>query len=258
MASSRSVDREALFAGVLRLADDHLVLGHRVSEWCGHAPMLEEDLALPNIALDLIGQARALYAYAGEVGGEGRDEDQLAYVRLEHEYRNLLLVERPNGDFAHTVARQLFFSVFMELFWDAAAGSTHETLAGIAAKAGKEAAYHVRHAGGWVIRLGDGTDVSAQRMAEAVRALAPYVGEMFADDELAVQLADAGVAPLPSSLEQAWHARVGEIFAEAELSMDLLEAAPIAGGRAGRHGEAMGFLLAELQYMQRAYPGLAW
>ncbi|MGN6464438.1 MAG: 1,2-phenylacetyl-CoA epoxidase subunit PaaC, partial [Rhizobiaceae bacterium] len=146
-------DREILLEFLLRLADDHLILGHRLSEWCGHAPMLEEDLAMPNMALDLIGQARALYAYAAEVEGKGRTEDDFAYLRREREYRNCLLVERTNGDFAHTMLRQLYFASFMEPMWRGMANSSDATLAGIAAKAVKEVAYHIRHAGEWVVRL---------------------------------------------------------------------------------------------------------
>jgi ring-1,2-phenylacetyl-CoA epoxidase subunit PaaC len=173
---------EALFELLLRLGDDHLVLGHRVSEWCGHAPMLEEDLAMPNMALDMIGQARSLYTYAGEVEGKGRTEDDFAYFRNEREYRNLLLVERPNGDFAHTMLRQLYFAAFMAPRWKAMQGSSDATLAGIAGKAEKEVAYHIRHAGEWVIRLGDGTEESAKRMQAAVAALHPYTEELFQTD----------------------------------------------------------------------------
>ena len=157
------VDNNQLFSAVLAIADDHLVLAHRLSEWCGHAPMLEEDLALPNIALDLLGQARVLYTYAGELEGKGRDEDQLAYLRLEKEYKNLLLVERENGDFAHTVLRLFLFASFMELYWQEMVTSKDATLAAVAAKALKETCYHVRHSAEWVIRLGDGTDESANR-----------------------------------------------------------------------------------------------
>jgi ring-1,2-phenylacetyl-CoA epoxidase subunit PaaC len=155
------------------LGDDHLVLGHRLSEYCGHAPMLEEDLALPNMGLDMLGQARALYSYAGELEGRGRTEDDIAYLRTDREYGNCLLVERPNRDFAHTMLRQLYFAAFMEPFWQATLASTDETLRGIAGKAVKEVAYHIRHAGEWVIRLGDGTEESARRMQEAVKALHP-------------------------------------------------------------------------------------
>lgn len=251
------VARETLVAFLLRLADDHLILGHRLSEWCGHAPMLEEDLAMPNIALDLIGQARALYQYAGEVEGKGRDEDDLAYLRRERDYVNCLMVERPNGDFAHTMLRQFWFAAFMHPFWEKAAASSDETLAGIAAKAVKEVAYHVRHCGEWVIRLGDGTPESAARMKAAVAALAPYLDELFESDGIAAAVAAAGIAPDPASLRPAFTATVERVFAEAFL--DMPEAAwPQSGGRHGRHGEEMGYLLAELQYMQRTYPGATW
>lgn len=249
--------REALVTFLLRLADDHLILGHRLSEWCGHAPMLEEDLAMPNIALDLIGQARALYHYAGEVEGRGRREDDLAYLRREREYLNCLMVERPNGDFAHTMLRQLYFAAFMHPFWERAAASSDATLAGIAGKAVKEVAYHIRHCGEWVIRLGDGTAESAARMVAAVEALAPYTDELFETDAVSAAIAEAGIAPAPDSLRPAFTATIERIFAEAFL--DMPEAAwPQAGGRQGRHGEAMGFLLAELQHMQRTYPGAVW
>lgn len=247
---------DALLPALLRVADDHLILGHRVSEWCGHAPMLEEDLALPNIALDLIGQTRVLYTYASEVEGNGRTEDDFAYLRREREYCNLLLVERPNRDFAHTMLRQFYFSTYMQLWWDAACGSNDGTLAGIAAKAVKESAYHVRHSAEWVIRLGDGTEESAERMSAAIEDLAPYTGEMFVTDAIWQALAPETL-PDPSGLQPAWSARIAEVFAEAMLEVP---AAPpsITGGREGRHGEEMGHLLAELQYMQRAYPGATW
>lgn len=247
---------EPLLTALLRVADDHLILGHRLSEWCGHAPMLEEDLALPNIALDLLGQARALYTYAAEVEGKGRDEDAFAYLRREREYHNLLMVERPNGDFAHTMLKQLYFSAFMQLWWTAACASDDETIAGIAAKAVKESAYHVRHSAEWIIRLGDGTEESAARMADAITDLAPYTGEMFAADDVSTTLSPTTL-PDPASLRADWTARIAGIFAEATLEMPA-EGATITGGREGRHGEEMGFLLAELQYMQRTYPGATW
>jgi ring-1,2-phenylacetyl-CoA epoxidase subunit PaaC len=250
--------KKELFELLLRLADDHLVLGHRVSEWCGHAPTLEEDLALPNIALDLIGQARSLYTYAGEIEGKGRNEDQLAYLRLEHDYHNLLLAERPNGDFAQTILRQLYFSVFMQAWWREAAKSKDETLAAIAAKAVKEAVYHVRHAAEWTIRLGDGTEESARRMAEAVGELYRFTGELFETDDVTDALAAAGIAPDPASLRDEWDRTIADIFAEAQLEMPDPETWQQKGGRKGVHGEEMGFLLADLQYMQRAYPGMTW
>lgn len=251
------VEKSDLFAAVLRLADDHLVLGHRVSEWCGHAPMLEEDLAMPNMALDLIGQARSLYQYAGEVEGEGRSEDDLAYLRHERDYLNCLLVERPNGDFAHTMVRQLWFAAFMEPFWTKTMTSTDERLAAIAGKAVKEVAYHIRHAGEWVIRLGDGTEESTVRARAAVEALAPYAGELFAADEISDRMAAAGILPDPASLLDQWLMTVGGIFAEAGLEMPDVSLQQ-RGGRSGQHGECMGHLLADLQHMQRSHPGAQW
>ncbi len=252
-----AVSREALTAFLLRLADDHLVIGHRLSEWCGHAPMLEEDLAMPNMALDLIGQARALYQYAGEVEGKGRDEDQIAYLRRERDYVNCLLAERENGDFAHTMLRQLYFAAFMQPFWQGMLSSSDRHLAGIAGKAEKEVAYHIRHAGEWVVRLGDGTPESTRRMRDAVDALAPYVDELFESDDVTVAMAEAAIAPDPSTLRPAFEAIVDPIFAEAGL--DWIEA-PYGqtGGRQGRHGEALGYLLADLQHIQRTYPGMVW
>ena len=248
---------EALFSGLLRLADDHLILGHRLSEWCGHAPMLEEDLSMPNMALDLIGQARSLYAYAGEVEGKGRDEDALAYLRTEREYLNLLLVERPNGDFAHTVLRQFYFAAFMELFWQKTLSSSDPVIAGIAGKAVKEIAYHVRHCGEWIIRLGDGTQESHDCMQDAVDALHPYTDELFASDEVSEILVAEGVLPDTSDVAEEWRSIVQSIFSQATLHMPD-GYWPISGGRNGQHGEEMGYLLADLQYMQRTFPGMTW
>jgi len=250
-------DKQALFEFLIRLADDHLILGHRLSEWCGHAPTLEEDLSMPNMALDLIGQARSLYTYAGKVEGAGRDEDALAYLRLESEYRNLLLVEQPNGDFAHTMLRQFYFAAYMELFWQKATGSSDAVLAGIAGKAVKEIAYHVRHTSEWLIRLGDGTDESRKRMMAAVSELHRYSDEMFEADAVVQAMVDGGVAPDPALLEAPWLDEVQKIFAAAKLAIPDAYW-PQIGGRDGKHGEEMGYLLADLQYMQRAYPGMTW
>lgn len=247
-----------LFHAILSIADDHLILAHRLSQWCGHAPMLEEDLALPNIALDLLGQARVLYTYAGEIEGKGRDEDRLAYLRLEKEYKNLLLVERENGDFAHTMLRLYFFVSFMELFWQGMAHSKDETLAAIAQKALKETRYHVRHSAEWVIRMGDGTDESAERMANAVEELRPYCAEMFEIDSGIVGLVEAGILLDVSTLTEPWQVNVSQVFQEAMLVDQSLLEGHQRGGRKGEHTEAMGFLLAELQYMQRAFPDMVW
>ena len=247
----------SLVTALIGLADDHLILGHRLSEWCGHAPMLEEDLAMPNIALDLIGQARALYSYAGELEGAGRDEDALAFGRLERAYRNLLICELPNGDFAHTMLRQFYFGSFMQLFWQAAEQSADATLAAIAAKAVKEAEYHRRHCAQWVIRLGDGTDESARRMHEAVTLLAPYTGEFFIADPEASGAVAAGILPEVPTLQPAWQADIEQVFAAAKLALPQAVYAQ-KGGRRGLHTEAMGHLLAQLQFMQRSFPDMTW
>ena len=249
--------RDALFQLLLRLGDDHLILGHRVSEWCGHAPMLEEDLAMPNMALDMIGQARAIYQYAAEVEGAGKTEDDYAYLREEREFRNCLLVERPNEDFAHTMLRQLYFAAFMRPYWEAMAESADETLRGIAGKAVKEVAYHIRHAGEWVIRMGDGTDESAARMRAAVETLHPYAMELFETDEVTDTLAAAGVAPDPATMRAPWDAVIGEVFGEALLEVPE-KVIPASGGRTGFHLEALGHILSEMQYLQRANPGATW
>lgn len=243
----------ALFEAVLELADDHLVLGHRVSEWCGHAPMLEEDLAMPNMALDLIGTARTLYEHAARLEGRGRSEDDMAYLRDERAYRNCLLVERPNEDFAHTMLRQLYFAAFMEPYWRAAVDSEDAVIRGVAGKAVKEMAYHIRHAGEWVIRLGDGTEESARRMREAVDAYSPYVDELFEEG------AADGVDAMPSraAVRPLWTATVKRIFDEAGLEMSEMPS-PLSGGREGRHGEGLGHLLAEMQSVYRAHPGATW
>lgn len=249
--------KEALLEMLIRLGDDHLMLGHRLSEWCGHAPMLEEDLSMPNMALDLIGQARNLYTYAGEVEGEGRDEDAFAYLRLENEYKNLLLVEQPNVDFAHTMLRQFYYATFMELFWKGALDSPDLAIRGIAGKAVKEIAYHVRHSGEWIIRMGDGTDESHHRMERAVEQLHCFTDEMFETDEVVEICSGAGVFPSPPEFKQEWHAQINQVFAAAKLEMPE-RYWPQSGGRKGSHGEAMGYLLADLQYMQRTYPDMTW
>ena len=248
---------KALFIYTLRLADTALINGHRLSEWCGRAPVLEEELALANVALDLIGQARTLYAYAGEVEGLGRGEDALAYLRDVASYRNLLMVERPNGDFAVTILRQFLLSAFMHPFWEAMSRSTDATLAGIAAKAVKEVAYHLRHCGEWAVRLGDGTAESHRRIGEALDELWPYTGEFFETDEVERQLIAAGVAVDPQKLRPRFEATLDRVFHEATLERPR-GGWMQTGGRQGRHSEHLGHVLAELQYLQRAYPGATW
>lgn len=246
-----------LFAYALRLADDAAILGQRLGEWCGHAPTLEEDIGLANVALDHIGQARALYTHAAEIEGKGRDEDQLCFLRKEREFGNCLLVEQPNGDFAQTILRQFFFSAFMLPFWRKLMASRDETLAAIAAKAEKEATYHVRHSAEWTIRLGDGTAESHARAQEAVDILWPYTGELFEADELVARLVAAGIAVDPESLREEWRATLREVFDEATLTLPP-EGWFQTGGRSGLHSEGFGHLLTEMQYMQRAYPGMRW
>jgi ring-1,2-phenylacetyl-CoA epoxidase subunit PaaC len=242
---------------VLRRADDALVLGHRLSEWCGHAPMVEEDIALANIALDLIGQARSLYDYAARVEGSGLSEDHFAYRREQHQYRNCLLVEQPNGDFAATIVRQVLFSAFMDLYWREMMNSRDETLAAIAAKAEKETAYHLRHSAEWLIRLGDGTDKSHERADAALEELWAYTGELFETDQIERGLAQSGIGPDAGALHEPWQKRIEPILREATLKIPN---APWiqTGGRAGRHTEHLGYILADLQYLQRAHPEAVW
>lgn len=241
---------------VLRLADDHLILGQRLAEWCGHAPTLEEELSHANIGLDLLGQARNLFAYASQLLG-GTDEDRLAFLRLEHEYKNVLLVEFPNEDFGYSVIRQLFFSAFMHPYWQALTSSADAELRAIAGQAVKEAAYHVRHSREWTLRLGDGTEESRQRVQTAVDDLWSFTGELFEVDDLYRQMMEAQVAPDPVSIAPTWRQTVVATLEEATLQVPT-ETWMQTGGRVGRHTEALGHLLTELQYMQRAYPDMAW
>jgi ring-1,2-phenylacetyl-CoA epoxidase subunit PaaC len=254
---SIQVSETPLVLYTLRRADDALILGHRLSEWCGHAPAMEEDMALSNIALDLIGQARELYAYAAEVEGRGNDEDKFAYLRDVRQYRNLLLVEQPNGDFAKTIVRQLFYSAFADPYWRAMMASNDATLAAIAAKSEKESAYHLRHASEWVIRLGDGTEESHARAQAAIDDLWSFTGEMFFVDDSERALIDRGTAIDAASLKHEWLTTVSRVVSEATLRLpqnDWMQ----HGGRSGRHSEHLGHLLSELQYMQRTFPGASW
>jgi ring-1,2-phenylacetyl-CoA epoxidase subunit PaaC len=241
----------------LRLGDDALVLAQRLGEWVTRAPQLEEDVALANIALDLLGQARALLTYAAEVEGAGRDEDALAFLRDERDFRNLHLVERPNGDFAVTMARQLAFSTYQLALYDRLCSSADATLAAIAAKAVKEVAYHRDHAAQWVIRLGDGTPESARRMQAGLETVWPYVDEMFDGDDLTAELASRGIAVDPPSLRPEWDAGVDGVLAEGALRRPRPTGVS-RGGRRGVHTEELGYLLAEMQHLHRAHPGASW
>jgi ring-1,2-phenylacetyl-CoA epoxidase subunit PaaC len=249
--------RQALFTYLLRLADDRLVLGHRLSEWCGHAPILEEDIALTNIALDLIGQATLLLRHAGQVEGMGRDEDALAYFRDAIDYRNALLVELPKGDFAVTIVRQFLFATHALLVLDGLQQSADQDLAGIAAKALKETRYHARHAGDWMLKLGAGTEESHVRLRRALHDLWRFTGELWLTDEVDDLLVRSGIAPDPQRLEPRWRAIVDETARRATLRLPdgvYMQ----RGGRGGRHTEHLGHLLAEMQILPRSFPGARW
>ena len=248
---------DSSLTGLVRIADTVLLLSHRLSQWVSRAPTMEEDVALANIALDLLGQARGLLTRAGELEGRGRDEDALAYLRDAGEYRNLLLVELPNGDFAHTVLRQFFVDAWLALLWPRLARVTDAVVSGVAEKAVKENAYHLRHSAGWVVRLGDGTDESRNRMLTALSELWPFTGELFECDAIDEATALAGVAVRPCELEDGWRRRVHEVLTEASLPVPT-DPAFQTGGRRGRHSEHLGYLLAEMQFLQRAYPGAQW
>ena len=240
----------------LRLGDDALLLSHRLTEWLTHAPDLEEEVALANIALDLLGQARFLLSTAGQ--STAQDEDLLAFRRSEREYRNALIVELPNGDFAHTIVRLLFFSVYQCALYRALERSADANLAAFAGKALHEVEYHREYAAGWTVRLGDGTEQSHDRAAAAVAALWPYTAELFAADELVSTLTAEGVAADPVTLQGEWSERVGDVLARAMLGVAPTAAWRPTGGRAGLHTESLGYLLAEMQSVHRAHPDAAW
>jgi len=244
-----------LAAYSLALGDDALVLAQRLGEWAARAPQIEEDLALANIALDLLGQARTLLAYAGEIEQAGRDEDDLAYLRDDREFRNVQLAEIPNGDFAVTMARQLVFSAYQYELYTALLTSADETLAGLAGKAVKEVAYHRDHATQWVLRLGDGTDLSHERMQAGLDQVWPYTEELFDRDGIVSQL--PGIAADPATLRPAWEQYVTAVLREAACD----QPAPrwrSRGGRDGLHTEHLGHLLAEMQHLHRSHPGAIW
>lgn len=247
----------ALFEYTLRLGDDSLIIGHRLSEWCGHGPILEEDIAMTNLSLDFIGQATSLLKYAGEVEGKGRSEDDLAYLRFDREYKNCLLVEQPNGDFGMTMMRQFLFDAYRKLLFERLVHAKDETLAAIAEKSLKETKYHLKHSSEWVIRLGDGTEESNRRIQDSLDTLWRYTSEFFYQDEVDAELIGSGIIPSMDGLEDEWNALVREVLMEATLEIPANNWKQ-EGGRKGMHSEHLGYILAELQYMQRAYPGLEW
>ncbi|MFN5845809.1 MAG: 1,2-phenylacetyl-CoA epoxidase subunit PaaC [Flavobacteriia bacterium] len=247
----------ALFEYLLRLGDDSLILGHRMSEWCGHGPILEEDIAMTNIALDLVGQATTILNYAGETEGNGRDGDALAFLRFDRDYRNLLLVEQPNGNFGLTMMRQFLFDAYRKPLFEKLQFSSDKHLAAIAEKSLKETRYHLKHSSEWVIRLGDGTEESHARIQEALDTLWRYTPELFYQDEVDAELEKNGIIPNNSEVEDEWRKTVNSVLEEATLKVPTNNWKQ-EGGRKGIHSEYLGFMLAEMQYMQRAYPNMEW
>nr|AIK66573.1 phenylacetate-CoA oxygenase [Arhodomonas sp. Seminole] len=242
---------------VLRLADNALVLGQRLSEWIGHAPALEEEMATANVSLDLIGQAKSWLDYAAELEGEGRDADTLAFHRDVLDFHNTLLVEQPNGDYALTIARQFFFDAFHMPLLEQLARSGDPRIAEIAAKSAKEVGYHVRRSSEWIIRFGDGTDESHQRVQAAVDRLWPFTGELFSGDGLDEAMREAGIGADLAAVREQWSATVDEVFAEATLTRPE-DGWMQSGGKQGEHSEHLGYLLAEMQFLPRAYPDARW
>ncbi len=249
---------EAKFEYLLRLGDNALILGHRLSEWCGHGPILEQDIAITNIALDQVGQARSLLQYAGEVEGKGRNEDDLAYQRDVMEFRNVLLVEQPNEDFACTIVRQFLFDAFNYLLYQGLTKSADEQIRAIAEKSLKEITYHLRYSSEWMIRLGDGTEASHSKMQQALDDLFIYSGELLQPDEVDQQLLQAGIAPSLNAMKPAYDQKVADILQEATLQQPEPKYMQSGGKDGSMHTEHLGFILAELQFVQRAYPNMEW
>lgn len=242
---------------ILRISDTSTVLSQRLGEWCGHGPIIEEDIAMTNIALDLIGQSRAFYTYAGQLEGKGRTEDDMAYERDEREFQNLLLAEQPNGDFGQTMLRQFLISTYQYYFFQALTKSKDQTLAIIAEKSLKEVTYHVRHSSEWLYRLGDGTAESHKHMVNAVEELWRFTSDLFEQDALDEQMAKEGIGVDIAALKPKWEAHVREVFSKATLSIPE-NTFMIGGSRNGNHTEHLGHLLTEMQALHRAFPGANW
>lgn len=257
MQASIELNRTPAVQYLLRIGDTCLILAQRLGEWCGHAPVLEEDIAMANIALDLVGQARALLTHAGQLEGLAHDEDQLAFLRNERDYLNLTLVELPRGDFAFSVLRNAMVATWLKLLWERLATSSDAELAAIAGKALKEARYHQQHSGDWVVRLGDGTAESRRRMQAALDTAWRYVPELFDTDAADRDASASGLGPLWSELEAPWHEEMQSILGEATLTLPAASTFRSEGKR-GRHSEHMGFILTDMQYLQRAFPGGVW
>ena len=249
--------KNPLLTYCLRLGDTSLVLGQRLGEWCGHGPIIEEDIALTNISLDLIGQARAFSTYAGKIEGVGKSEDDYAFLRDEREYYNLLLAEQPNGDFGQTILRQFLLSSFYYFYYSELKKSNDSTLSSLADKSLKEVTYHLRHSTEWMVRLGDGTKESHQRMEQAIEALWNFTGDMFDMDDVDTTLIKQGIAVNTDSIRQPWEKKVREVFQSATLRVPE-NVFMIRGSRDGRHTEHLGHLLSEMQALPRAFPGAEW
>ncbi len=241
----------------LRIGDTSLILGQRIAEWCGHGPILEEDIALTNISLDLIGQARAFLTYAGELMDKKRSEDELAFFRNDREFRNTLLAEQPNGDFAHTIVRQLFISAFQYYFFEHLKDSKDKTFAALAEKSFKEVAYHLRHSSEWTYRLGDGTAESNSRMTDAINDLWRYTGDLFTTDETDAELLKSGIAVDMPAVKKQWDKKIKEVLSQATLAIPE-DAYVITGGIKGKHTEYLGHILSEMQILPRSFPGATW
>ncbi len=252
------IGTDPAFRYLLRLGDTCLILGQRICEWSGHAPILEEDIALSNMALDLIGQARAVLTHAGAIDGRGHDEDQLAFLRNEPDYFNVTMAELPRGDFAFTSLRNALLATLLKHLWQRLQHSSDSELAAIAGKAVKEARYHQQHAGDWVVRLGDGTEESRRRMQEALATLWPYTNELFELDAVDEQAHSSGLGPRWADLRAEWLEEVRQMLAAADLELPTQESKFRSTGKQGRHSEHMGYILAEMQYLQRSYPGGVW
>ena len=250
--------RAYVFDYLLRLGDDRLILGHRLSEWCGHGPILEEDIALSNIALDCVGQAISFLKLAGEMEGQGRDEDRLAYFREAIEYRNLMLVEQPNEDFGYTIARQFLTDAYTFLLYESLQTSKYEPLAAIAIKSLKEVRYHLRHSSQWIIRLGDGTEESRERIQLAFNDLWMFTNEMFESDTIEQRLVKQHIAGDSAMLRTKWENLVKEVFDEATLEIPGEQGYFSSGSRQGKHTEHLGYILAEMQILPRSYPDAKW
>ena len=257
MKKSSELNTE-LFEYCLRLGDNSLILGHRLSEWCGHGPILEEDIAMINIALDLVGQSRLMLSYAGKLEGKGRTDDDLAYHRDVMDFKNAMLLEQPNGDFGVTMTRQFLFDVFHYHLYEELKTSKDEHLAAIAEKSLKEITYHLRHSTEWMKRLGDGTEESHQRMQSAVDNLWMYTGDLFDTNEADEILIKEGIAPDLDTIKPKWDKMVKEVLTKATLKIPDNNTFMMMGSRTGKHTEHLGFILAEMQFLPRAYPAAKW